>query len=325
MRARFIHHRFRRCASTLILILLSGVTGTAQAVKPAKGDSAQNALSGDSVTGPKGSTLRLGPGDLVELKVFGAPELSSTLRVSSEGDITVALIGSVKVSELTPEAAQKEIERRFHDGGYLQDPHVSILIKEFASQGISVLGEVAHPGIYPLMGAPRLLDAIAVAGGTTARAGKTVIIAHRGTPNSPQKMQLFGDAERLSAQDVSLLPGDTVMVSRAGIVYVSGDVHTPGGFAMDQNEHITVMQAIALAQGLNPTASLGSARIIRRQEGALKEIPVELKQIMAAKSPDIELKDEDVLFVPNSTSKSAARRSLESIVQVATGVAIYRR
>jgi len=278
----------------------------------------------DSAIEPSAS-IRIGPGDLLELKVFGAPELGSTVRVSGEGEITVALIGSVKIAELTPEQAQTEIEQRFRDGGYLRDPHVSVLVKEFASQGISVLGEVTHPGVYPLLGRPHLLDAIAAAGGTTARAGKTVVITHRSSSGAPQKIFLSRDAEQASTQDIELRPGDTVVVSRAGIVYVSGDVHTPGGFAMDQNENLTVLQAIALAQGLNPTASLGSARIIRRQAGTLKEIPVALKEIMEAKSPDLELQDADVLFVPNSASKSAARKSLESIVQVATGLAMYRR
>jgi polysaccharide export outer membrane protein len=271
------------------------------------------------------TSIRIGAGDLLEVKVFGAPELGSTLRVSGEGEITVALIGSLKVAELTPERAQTEIEQRFRDGGYLRDPHVSILVKEFASQGISVLGEVTHPGVYPLLGTPRLLDAIAAAGGTTARAGKTVVVTHRSSSGAPQTIFLSREAEQVSTQDIELRPGDTVVVSRAGIVYVSGDVHTPGGFAMDQNENLTVLQAIALAQGLNPTASLDSARLIRREAGALKEIPVQLKQMMEAKAPDMALKDQDVLFVPNSTSKSAARKTLESIVQVATGLAIYRR
>ncbi len=274
---------------------------------------------------PTGSALRIGPGDLLELNVFGAPELGSTLRVSGDGEITVALIGSVKIAGLTPDQAQTEVARRFRDGGFLRDPHVSILIKEFASQGISVLGEVAHPGVYPLLGAPRLLDAIAAAGGTTQHAGRTVVITHRQQPSEPEKLLLSRDAEQISAQNPDLHPGDTVIVSRAGIVYVSGDVHTPGGFEMDQNENLTVLQAIALAQGLNATAAIGSVRVIRREEGTLKEIPVELKEMMAAKAPDMELKDQDVLFVPNSASKSAARRSLESIVQVATGLAIYRR
>ncbi len=271
------------------------------------------------------SAIRVGPGDLLEVKVFNSPELGSTVRVSGEGEITLALIGSINIAGLTPERAQTEIEKRFRDGGYLRDPRVSILVKEFASQGISVLGEVTHPGVYPLLGTPRLLDAIAAAGGTTARAGKTVVVTHRNDSDTPQKVLLSRDAEQASTQNIDLRPGDTVFVSHAGIVYVSGDVHTPGGFMMDQNENLTVLQAIALAQGLNPTASLGNTRIIRRESGMLKEIPVAMKQIMEAKAPDVQLQDADVLFVPNSTSKSAARKSLESIVQVATGLAIYRR
>ena len=137
--------------------------------------------------------------------------------------------------------------------------------------------------------------------------------------------QLPTDFTQIVQQNVFLKPGDTVMVSSAGIIYVSGDVKTPGGYVMNSDENLTVLQALALAQGLNPTASTKNVRIIRRNAGELKQIPVELKQIMAAKAPDIRLESEDVLFVPNSASKSAARRSLESIVQVATGMAIYRR
>lgn len=271
------------------------------------------------------ASIRIAPGDLLELKVFGAPELGSTVRVSGEGEIAIALIGSVRVAGLTPEQAQTQIEQRFRDGGYLRSPHVSILAKEFASQGISVLGEVTHPGVYPLLGSHRLLDAIAAAGGTTAYAGKTVAVSHRNDSDAGQEIVLARSADAGWTQNIDLRPGDTVIVSRAGIVYVSGDVRTPGGFVMNQKDNLTVLQAIALAQGLNPTASLNSARIIRRRAGTLKEIPVPLKEIMQAKSPDLDLQDADVLFVPSSASKSAARKSLESIVQVATGLAIYRR
>src|SRR6185437_10386984 len=162
-------------------------------------------------------------------------------------------------------------------------------------------------GVYPLLSTPHLLDAIASAGGTTARAGRNVLVAHRDQPDSPISIDLSGNPEHFSTENISLSSGDTVVVSRAGIVYVSGDVHTPGGFALEQNKNLTVLQAIALAQGLNPTAAIGNARIIRRQDGTLKEIPIQLKQMMEAKMPDMELQDEDVLFVPNSTSKSVAR------------------
>lgn len=270
--------------------------------------------------------LHLGAGDLVEIKVFGAPELSDTLRVSATGEITMPLIGAVKVAGESTEDAQKQIEQRLLSGGFLRDPHVNILVKEYASQGISVLGEVAHPGIYPLLGSRTLLDAIAAAGGTTNRAGRTVAIAHRGAQHGAETTVILArDATEAAKQNVELQPGDTVIVSKAGIVYVSGDVKLPGGYLLDNNENLTVLQAIALAQGLNPTAAGGNARIIRRDSGKLEEIPVQLKQIMEAKAPDIALRNEDVLFIPNSAAKSAARRSLESIVEVATGLAIYRR
>jgi len=284
-----------------------------------------SAIESDAKTKASLSDLRLGPGDLLEMKVYGAPDLSGTLRVSGSGEITVPLIGAVKVASLTAEAAQKDIEQRLISGGFVRDPHVNILVKEFATQGISILGEVTRPGIYPMLGSRRLLDVIAAAGGTTNRAGNKVFVTHRDQPSALKIIGLSRNPEETTRQNVVLQPGDTVMVSRAGIVYVAGDVKTPGGYVMNNDENLTVLQALALAQGVNPTASTKNVRIIRRNAGQLQEIPVELNKILAAKAPDLRLEDEDVLFVPNSASKSAARRSLESIVQVATGLAIYRR
>jgi polysaccharide export outer membrane protein len=269
--------------------------------------------------------LRIGSGDLLEIKVYGAPELSGSARVSNSGDVTIPLIGTFKISGFTVEEAQQQVAERFRRGGYLRDPQVNILIKEFATQGVSVLGEVARPGIYPLLGSRRLFDAISAAGGTTSRAGNTIVVAHRDRPSAADVVELSSSPKESAQQNLELQPGDTVTISKAGIVYVSGDVKLPGGYLMDNNHNLTVLQALALAQGLNPTASSKSTRIIRRSRGKFQDIPVALKQIMEAKAPDISLESEDVLFVPSSASKSAARRSLESIVQVATGLAIYRR
>ncbi|HWY68116.1 MAG TPA: polysaccharide biosynthesis/export family protein [Terriglobales bacterium] len=282
-------------------------------------------MANDATSAHAASDPRLGPGDLIELKVFGAPELSGTLRISGAGEITVPLVGAAKVAGLTPEQAQKDLEQRLVSGGFLRDPHVGILVKEFATQGISVLGEVTRPGIYPLLGSPRLFDALSAAGGATNRAGKMIYVSHREHPTAGNAILLSRDPKEALAQNAFLQPGDTVMVSRAGIVYVSGDVKTPGGYVMNNDDNLTVLQAIALAQGVNPTASTKNVRIIRRNAGKLQEIPVQLKEIMTSKAPDIALENEDVLFIPNSAAKSAARRSMESIVQVATGLAIYRR
>lgn len=290
-------------------------------VKPADPMSAPNNGAIDA------SDLQIGPGDLLEIKVYGVPEMSDTGRVSSAGEVTIPLAGAIRVSGETVEEAQKQIEKRLLHDGLLRDPHVTILVKEFASQGISVLGEVAHPGVYPLLGPRTLFDALAAAGGTTNRAGRTIAIRHRNGPVAAETtaVLLSKDPQEASKQNTELQPGDTIIVSKAGIVYVSGDVKMPGGYLLDNNESLTVLQAIALAQGLNATASGKNVRIIRRASGKLEEIPVELKQIMEAKSPDVALQNGDVLFIPNSASKSAARKSLDSIVEVATGLAIYRR
>jgi polysaccharide export outer membrane protein len=121
-----------------------------------------------------------------------------------------------------------------------------------------------------------------------------------------------------------VLPGDTIVVSKAGIVYVVGDVRLPGGFIME-NGNITVLKALALAQGTNPTAALNKTRLIRTADGKRQETPLALKQVLSNKAEDLTLRSGDILFVPSSAAKSAARRSIDAIIQTATGVAIYGR
>jgi polysaccharide export outer membrane protein len=211
------------------------------------------------------------------------------------------------------------------DGGFLRDPHVSIFVKEYVTQGISVMGEVARPGVYPLLGVRRLFDALSSAGGTTSKAGKVVSITHRENPNVPQLITLSNDPTKSSAGNVEILPGDTIVVSKAGIVYVVGEVVKPSGFVMENNESLTVLQALALAEGLGRTASANGAKIIRKSPDGLKEIPVPLKKILEGKATDVPMQGEDVLFVPASAGKNATRRTLEALVQTATGLAVYRR
>jgi polysaccharide export outer membrane protein len=123
--------------------------------------------------------------------------------------------------------------------------------------------------------------------------------------------------------NVEVRPGDTVVISKAGIIYVVGDVKDPAGIVME-TPHLSVLQAIALAHGTNSTAKLSASKVIRNTPNGPQEIPIPLNKILATQSPDIPLKAGDILYVPNSVAKSVARRSLDSIVQVATGLAIYR-
>jgi len=268
------------------------------------------------------SDIEIGSGDLLEVAVLGAPDISKQVRVSSSGEVSLPLIGTVKVAGLTPGQAEKLVEKKLLDGDYVIDPHVSIFEKEYQTQGISVLGEVQKPGIYPMLGSRRLLDVIAVAGGTTPKAGNHVSITHRDRSRSVQTLTLKGNESDSTSNNPEVFPGDTVVIQKAGIVYVVGDVRMPGGFVMDKPQ-LTVLQALAMAQGANPTAKLDGARVIRKSGDQREELPIELKKILASKSPDVSLQADDILFVPNSAAKSAMRHGLEAIVQVATGVAIY--
>ncbi|HZR30027.1 MAG TPA: polysaccharide biosynthesis/export family protein [Terriglobales bacterium] len=275
-----------------------------------------------SQSAPDATSLVVGNGDLINVSVEGAPDFSKDVRVNPRGEISLPMVGAIKVAGLTVEQAQEAVAKRLQAGGYFNNPQVTIFEKEYATQGISVLGEVQKPGIYPLFGPHSVLDAISAAGGTTPKAGNTILLTRRDQPNLVQTIPLDFKKEQGGQSNVAVNPGDTVVVSKAGIVYVVGDVRQPSGFVME-NSHLTVLQAIAMAQGANPTASLGHAKLIRKSsEGAPQEIPIELNKIMKAKAPDLQLQAEDILFVPSSTAKNIAR-GLGAIVQSASGAAIY--
>jgi polysaccharide biosynthesis/export protein len=268
------------------------------------------------------SEMLVGAGDLIQVTVYGT-DFDRQVRVSDTGEISLPLLGTVKVGGLSIKDAEQFVGLQLARKGYFTDPQVSIFDREYATQAISVLGEVQKPGIYPLPGARTLFDAISAAGGTTDKAGNQVTITHRGHTDNPQVVPLSYVGDSSVHSNVKVLPGDTVAVARAGIVYVVGDVRKPSGIVM-QNSQLTALQAIAMAEGTNPTAALNGSKLIRKTPQGLKEVPLPLKKILAAKAPDVNLQPNDILFVPNSAAKSAARRSLEAVVQTATGVAIYR-
>jgi polysaccharide biosynthesis/export protein len=265
----------------------------------------------------------VGSGDLLSISVAGAPEYRYDVRVSSAGYASLPMVGSIKLAGLSTVQAESIIAQGLQKRGFFNDPQVSVFVKEYATAGISVLGEVQKPGIYPLLGHRTLLDAISAAGGTTPKAGKGVSITHRDHPNSPETVMLSHDNGQ-TMNDMAVQPGDTIEVSKAGMVYVVGDVKEPTGIIMD-NPHLNVLQAIAMAHGTNSTASLKSAKLIRKATTAPQEIPIPLDSILAGKSADLELQPDDIVFVPNSLAKSATRRGLEAILQTATGIAVYGR
>jgi polysaccharide biosynthesis/export protein len=268
--------------------------------------------------------LLIGAGDLLEVSLYGMPDFKTDVRVNSGGEISLPMLGAVAVSGLSVEQAEKLIERSLSQKGLFNDPHVTVFQKEYATQGVSVLGEVQKPGVYSLLGSRKLYDAMSLAGGTTPKAGRYVLITRRNDPQHPVQVPLSTGAPESMENNVTVEPGDTILVSKAGVVYVVGDVRQPGGFVMENGNEITVLKAIALAQGTNPNAALNAARLIRKTPEGPKDVPLDLKKILAARVPDPQLQPDDVVFVPGSAGKSAAKRGVEAVLQMATGIAIWR-
>ena len=267
--------------------------------------------------------LLISSGDLLDLLVFDTPELSTKLRVTDRGEIGLPLAGSIRVSGLTAEQAGQAIEGRFREAKILKDPHVSVTVLEYATQGVTVVGEVKNPGVYPLQGVHGPLDLIAAAGGFTSNAGRTVTINHRSDPDRPVVANLDNQVDGPGAFGIDVRPGDTIVVSHTGIVYVMGDVGKPGGFAIERNDRLTVLQAIALAQGTNRTAALDRTKLIRITVAGREEIPVPLKKILANKAVDKPLVGNDILFVPSSAAKGTLV-SIETLLPAVASASIYR-
>jgi len=234
------------------------------------------------------------------------------------------LIDYVHVGDLTLEEAQKVIEKRLDDGGFVRNPHVTIFISDYASQGITLLGAVGRPGIYPVLGDRRLFDLFSTAGGLTERASRTVSITHRDQPDKPQIVQLARNLTDAPESNVPVHPGDTIEVQRAPIVYIVGDVGRPSGLLVD-NGTLSVLQAVALAGGPNRTAKLDGTRIIRKSNGpnGMTETVVPLKKMLRAKAPDVQLQADDILFIPVSGTKMLTARGIETALALTSAVAIY--
>jgi len=274
-----------------------------------------------------GAGYVVGPGDLLDVRVFGAPELSGDHRVSPRGEISVSLLGPTRVEGLSSRAVEDTLERALRER-YMNDPHVTVQVLEMQSHGVSVVGAVNSPGVYQVSGATTLLDVLARAEGLAENAGGTVVVT-RGTPapgsSASQQVNL---KELLATGDLSLnVPvqaGDAVKVPEAGIVYVTGEVEEPGGFPIENRETVTALQALALGGGLTGNADANDSFIIRVDEsGQRQDIPIDLNAVLEREAEDPVLLAGDVLFVPTSGGKSFLRGLGNALLRMVTLRAIF--
>ena len=261
------------------------------------------------------TAYRLGPGDAIDIAVFEVEELSKPAVLAPDGTAALPLIGVVKLGGLTTQQAAARL-RELYANNLIRDPQISVSVKEYRSQPVSVLGAVAKPGVYQLRGPRRLSDVLALAGGLAPEAGSEITI---------QRQEEVLRVATRGENNPWIEGGDAVRVSKAGVVYVVGEVGRAGGFPLKDQEQITVLKALSLAEGLRRYAAPQRARIIRNRDGRQQETPVKLRDILEGRAPDAPLAPDDILFIPNSQAKTAMGRMAEAAIQAGTGVVIWRR
>jgi len=264
------------------------------------------------------ASMKIGPGDLIEVNVYDEADLHQTIRLNDVGDGTLSFIGSVHLAGLTTDQAEALIARKLKEANYLLAPQVSVFIREYSTQGVSVLGEVKTPGVYGVAGGQSLLDVLAAAGGTTPLAGSEITI-QRAAGGSTLSVLLSKDAQHSLSSNVRLYPGDKVLIPRTGLVYVLGDVGRPGGFVMENDGKMTLLQALAMAGGTTHTSSMNGSRLLRKTPSGYTDIHIELSKMLKGQKGDVQLQTEDILYIPGSVIKSVFARASPAVLAASSG------
>ena len=317
------------------LVLLCGISGIHAQEAPK-----QPAAPGSPVE--LRSTYLLGPDDQITIRAAECEEISDkAVRVGLDGYIRLPLVGRVRAAGFTVAQLETDLMGRLKE--FVREPEVAVAVTEFRSQPVSVIGCVKAPGIHQLQGQKTLIEILSLAGGLADDAGPVVKVTRR---LEMGRIPLPGAADdstgeysvaqvKLQAvlqasspeQNIVIRPHDVISVPRAEMIYVTGQVVRSGGFVLNERESISVLQALALAGGLDRAASPKNSRILRRASAASSrvEVPVDLSKIMDSRAEDLPLKPDDILFIPNSAPKRAALRAIEAAIQTGTGVVIWRR
>ncbi len=324
------------------LMFVSPYACSSQSVAAPVPSAAAAGLAAPRESPPPDASFVLGAGDQITLHVEDMDEISDKpIHIDPDGGVDLPLIGRLQAAGLTVPQFKAALAVKLSK--YITNPNISLNVVDNQSSSVSVVGEVNAPGLHPLPGPRSLIEVISLAGGIKPDAGPKVIVTREiqyGMLPLPEAREDVSGrystatlplddlmASKLPGENILIKPGDIVSVPKGEIVYVIGDVKRAGGFPLSSHQSMTLLQALALAEGLGPDAATQSAKILRPIEGDSshpKEIPVNVKSIFAGKAPDVPVYANDILFIPGSSAKSGMRRAAEAVLTVATGVAIYR-
>jgi polysaccharide biosynthesis/export protein len=270
-------------------------------------------------------SLFIGPGDELKIEVFDTPDLSQDARVTDGGEFPLKLGGTVRLASLTPIQAARTIETALIQGHVMYYPKVLVTVTKYATQEVTVFGQVNKPGAYSI-GTPRsVVDVLGLAGGLTDLADRHITI-ERHTNHRQVAYYVSNRPVDMLDQTAMVNPGDKVIVPRAAFIYVLGDVGRPGGYPMTNNDGtLTVLQAVANAGGTQNSAAPNSSKLIRRTAvGGYQSEPLPFSSMQKGKKPDMQLQAGDIIYVPFSYLRNAGL-GLTSIAAAAAGAALYTK
>ncbi len=284
----------------------------------------------------------LGADDMVTIQVQDVPFTDQTaMRIETSGHLKLPMVGRVMAAGLTPAQLEDRIAEALKI--YVRHPQVMVRLAEFRSQPVTVLGAVTTPGMHQLRGRKTLLEMISMAGGLRQEAGTMATITRGKSYGAIPLPQAKPDASgqytscavnlrelmeaRAPQNNILIQPADVISVEKAPVVYVIGAVKKSGGFVLNAQEKVSVLQALAMAEGLERTSAPERARVLRKSGNPDKplELTVNLKKILDGRGGDVSMQAEDILFIPTSAAKSAGLRGLEAAINIGTGVTIFRR
>jgi polysaccharide export outer membrane protein len=315
-------------AATLIAVAALILPGTIIAASSAD-DSAKSAN-----TAPV-QDYKIGPADVLQVSVPDAPEFGGKFRVSDSGSIEMpGVLSPIHAEGQSSLELANSIRAALIDARQLRDPHVTVFVEEYHGRTVTVLGAVNKPAVYPLTKHTTVLEALSLAGGTLPNSGNTITVVRgaasaEATNTAEGSVQIFRMSDLIGgktrAADIEIKSGDVINVSAAQLIYVVGAVVKPGGYTMaDPASGVSVVQAVALAEGLKGVAS-SHALIVRQStsEHARVEIPVDIAEMTKGRAADLILAPNDILYVPTSGAKKTLQVMGDLALAATTGVAVY--
>ena len=261
-----------------------GAPGTVRPEKP---------LAGADIPPPGTADYRLGPGDIVKIAVYNNPDLATETEVSHDGKIGFPLIGEVTVGGLTRAGSEKLIAERLDTGGFVPKPHVNLLVTQYRSRQVSVIGEVNRPGKYSISEGVGLTDVLALAGGITARGSQMITLIQKDRTGRTVQQEI--NVRKLLAgtdasKDIRMGNDDVVHVPPVSVFYIYGEVRQPGSYPLA--EELTVRQALSLGGGLTVRGTERGIRVDRKSKNG--NVQTQRVQLTDRVQPN------DVLHVPES-------------------------